>query len=231
MVVDIIIMTFGIFEEIERLIEYIPIEYQDNNNNKNNLQGTEAKFAKGVSIDTKFYFEDIDGVATRLGIIDIVARRKHTVVSFRDIVKLFNKFLKDATLEELINKQRYKQLQQAINGGSTFPLRILLFDFCLAALEGDTLDAKLYLTHSLYLLGLHKRLYIILSVIVNELSSLREDRNVRELLTSIALITEPYNIDIYFDPNGDVFNKRYSIYLQELQKLAPVYSKQVKVSV
>jgi hypothetical protein len=231
-VVVIIIMTFGVFEEIERLIEYIPIEYQDDDdNNKNNLQGTEAKFAKGVSIDTKFYFEDIDGVATRLGIIDIAARRKHTVVSFRDIVKLFNKFLKDATLEELINKQRYKQLQQAINGGSTLPLGILLFDFSLAALEGDTLDAKLYLTHSLYLLGLHKRLYIILSVIVNELSSLREDRNVRELLTSIALITEPYNIDIYFDPKSDVFNKRYSIYLEELQKLAPVYSTQVKVSV
>jgi hypothetical protein len=42
----------------------------------------------------------------------------------------------------------------------------------------------------------------LLSVIVNELSALREDRDVRELLTSIALITEPYNVDIYFDPNG-----------------------------
>ena len=178
----------------------------------------------------KFYFEDIDGVATRLGIIEIIAR-KDTGVSFRDIVKLFNRFLKDATLGELVNKQRYKQLQQGTNGGSTFQLRILLFDFCMAALEGNTLDAKLYLIHSLYLLGLHKRLHILLSVIVNELSSLREDRNVRELLTSIALIAEQYNVDIYFEPNGDVFNKRYSIYLQELQKLTPVYSKQVKVSV
>ena len=110
-------MTFGIFEEIERLIEYIPIEYDNNNNN---LQGSGAKLAKGVSIDSQFYFEDIDGIATRLGIIGIVAR-KDTVVSFRDIVKLFNKFLRDATLEELVNKQRYKQLQQATNGASTLP--------------------------------------------------------------------------------------------------------------
>jgi len=217
-------MTFGIFEEIERLIEYIPIDYDNNNNN---LQGSDAKLAKGVSIDSQFYFEDIDGIATRLGIIGIMAR-KDTVVSFRDIVKLFNKFLKDATLEELVNKQRYKQLQQATNGASILPLRTVLFDFCLATLEGDILDAKLYLTHSLYLLGLHKRLHILLSVIVNELSAIREDRDVRELLTSIALITEPYNVDIYFDPNGAFFNKRYSIYLEELQKLTPVY-KYVKV--
>lgn len=217
-------MTFGIFEEIERLIEYIPIDYDNNNNN---LQGSDAKLAKDVSIDSQFYFEDTDGIATRLGIIGIMAR-KDTVVSFRDIVKLFNKFLKDATLEELVNKQRYKQLQQATNGASILPLRAVLFDFCLATLEGDILDAKLYLTHSLYLLGLHKRLHILLSVIVNELSAIREDRDVRELLTSIALITEPYNVDIYFDPNGAFFNKRYSIYLEELQKLTPVY-KYVKV--
>ena len=217
-------MTFGIFEEIEWLIEYIPIDYDNNNNN---LQGSDAKLAKDVSIDSQFYFEDIDGIATRLGIIGIMAR-KDTVVSFRDIVKLFNKFLKDATLEELVNKQRYKQLQQATNGASILPLMAVLFDFCLATLEGDILDAKLYLTHSLYLLGLHKRLHILLSVIVNELSAIREDRDVRELLTSITLITEPYNVDIYFDPNGAFFNKRYSIYLEELQKLTPVY-KYVKV--
>lgn len=44
--VAVSIMTFGIFEEIERLIEYIPIEYDNNN-----LQGSGAKCAKGVSMD------------------------------------------------------------------------------------------------------------------------------------------------------------------------------------
>ena len=56
-------MTFGVFEEIERLIEYIPIECDT-------LQ-IDGRLAKGISIDSKFYFEDIDGVATRLGIIEV----------------------------------------------------------------------------------------------------------------------------------------------------------------
>jgi len=57
-------MTFGVFEEVERLIEYIPIDCD-------NLQ-IDGKFAKDISIDSKFYFEDVDGIATRLGIIEVV---------------------------------------------------------------------------------------------------------------------------------------------------------------
>jgi len=34
-----------------------------------------------------------------------------TLVSLRDIVRLLNKFLKDARIEEVTLKQRYKQLQ------------------------------------------------------------------------------------------------------------------------
>ena len=185
------------------MVEYIPISGGIPSN---------GKFMDGTTIDSQFYFENIDYVA-----------------SFRDIVRIINrKILKVVPWENVIVERRYKQLREI---GCSYPVEYLLFDFCLAALEGDYVDAKLYLAHSFHILGLHRSFNLLLSVIVNELSSLREDRNVRELLTSIALITEPYNIDIYFDPNGDVFNKRYSIYLQELQKLAPVYSKQVKVSV
>jgi hypothetical protein len=134
--------SFGIFKEIERLIEYIPIEseyYAGSLNSNNNNSGIDnAKFAKGALIDSKFYFDDIDGVATRLGIIEVVKRRNRktnsdnsifneyvednnyyyyaTVVSFRDIVKLFNKFLKDANIEELVTKQRYRCLTRQIQG-------------------------------------------------------------------------------------------------------------------
>ncbi len=52
----------AIFEEIEKLIEYIPIDTQTRTN---------AKFADGVSIDSKFHFRDLDGIATRLGVIDV----------------------------------------------------------------------------------------------------------------------------------------------------------------
>jgi hypothetical protein len=50
-------MTFGIFEEVERLIEYIPIDC--------NTFQIDSRLAKGTSIDSKFYFEDVDGTATR----------------------------------------------------------------------------------------------------------------------------------------------------------------------
>lgn len=115
-------------------------------------------------------------------------------------------------------KQRYKQLQ--LIKGFDSSLRNLLFDFCLAALEGDNLNAKLYLRHSYYLLGLHRRLTLVLSIIVNE-PSLKEDKDVRQLLTLLAVMTEPNNIDVYFDLNYGGFTKKYSTYLEELQKLIP----------
>jgi hypothetical protein len=58
-------LTFGIFEEIERLIEYIPIE---NGNDFMYFGG--GKLANGVTIDSQYYFKDVDGVATRLGVIE-----------------------------------------------------------------------------------------------------------------------------------------------------------------
>ena len=144
-------MTFGVFEEIERLIEYIPIECD-------NLQ-IDGNLANDTSLDSKFYFEDIDSVATRLGIIEVVPgeaqemkgeSRFNTLVSVRDIVRLLNKFLKDAHIEEITLNQRFKQLQ--LIKGFDSSLRNLLFDFCLAALDGDNLNAKLYLRHSYSLL-------------------------------------------------------------------------------
>ena len=154
-------MTFGIFEEVERLIEYIPIDCD--------TFQIDGRLGKGTSIDSKFYIEDIDGVATRFGIIEVIQveaektkgeTRFKTLVSFRDIVRLLNKFLKDARIEEVVQKQRYTQLQ-LIKGFSS-SIRNLLFDFCLAALDGDNLDARLYLRHSYYLLGLHRRLSFII---------------------------------------------------------------------
>jgi hypothetical protein len=124
--------SFGIFEEIERLIDYIPVESEDYTTNLSSNSIDNAKLAAGTSIDSKFYFDDVDGVATRLGIIEVIIRRNRensnntndntnnyyyaTIVSFRDIIKLFNKFLKDANVEELVTKQRYRYLTQQIRG-------------------------------------------------------------------------------------------------------------------
>lgn len=235
-------MTFGIFNEIERLIEYIPLDTNASNNVANN--NSNARFAKDVSIDSQFRFHDIDGIAVRLGIID--ASKGITTVSFRDIIRLLNKFLRNATIEELVvSKNRYKHLQNA-KGSSGLPLKNLLFDFCLLALEAgqqeleqqqedkegasyknkndnkNLFDAKLYLAHCLHLLGLHNRLGLILSVIINE-PLLRMDKDVRRFLTLLAMIAEPHNVDSYFDSNVGYYNNRYSLYLKEMQNLTPVH--------
>ena len=197
-------MAFGIFKEIERLVEYIPIE--------THAEGI-GKLIGNTDIDTQFYFEDLDGIAVRLGILEM---GKNTI-SLRDIVKLLNKFLNDATIEEIVESpRRYRQLQTS---GSGLPLKNLLFDFSLSALVGDYIDAKLYLTHSFYILGLRRRLVLLLSIIVNEPEHI-DDRDVRKLLTYLALMSEPNNVDVHFDMNNNGFSSRYSIYLQELQKVS-----------
>ena len=197
-------MAFGIFKEIERLVEYIPIE--------THAEGI-GKLIGNTDIDTQFYFEDLDGIAVRLGILEM---GKNTI-SLRDIVNLLNKFLKDATIDEIVESpRRYRQLQTS---GSGLPLKNLLFDFSLSALVGDYIDAKLYLTHSFYILGLRRRLVLLLSIIVNEPGHI-DDRDVRKLLTYLALMSEPNNVDVHFDMNNNGFSSRYSIYLQELQKVS-----------
>jgi len=84
----------------------------------------------------------------------------------------------------------------------------------------NILDPRLYLRHAYYLLGLHRRVTLLLSVIVNEIS-LKEDKEIRQLLTMLAVISEPNNIDVYFDSNNGGFTRKYSQYLEELQKLTP----------
>jgi hypothetical protein len=171
------------------LIEYIPIT--------GNLPSS-GKFVNGTTIDSPFHFKDIDYIA-----------------SFRDIVRVINiKFLKGAQWEKLLGQNRHKQL---VDIGCSYPVQYLLFDFCLAALEGDYLDAKLYLSHSFHILGLHQSFNLLLSVIINEL--LTYDQDIRELLTLLARISEPRNAKTYLEIYGNEYERRYKIYLRELEKL------------
>ena len=228
-------MAFGIFEEILRLVEYIPIRSDVPIN---------SKLEDRVTMDSQFRFHDIDGVATRLGIIEPAI---DSLVSLRDIIKLLNKFLKDGKIEEIVSKKRYNILQDTIRSNNYFrysselyqssglPLKGLLFDFCLSVLDSteertgstkgmikysdERIDTNLYLTHCSYLLGLHKRLTIVLGVIAND-PLLHQDKDVRQLITLLARLSEPDNIDIYFDGDNNGFNKRYAAYLRELKHLA-----------
>jgi hypothetical protein len=201
-------MAYGIFKDIERLVEYVPIEISG---------GGIGKLSEMVDIDTEFYFEDIDRIAVRLGILEI---GKNTL-KVRDIVRLLNKFLKDASVINFVESPR--KYLALLGSGSGVPLKNLLFEFSLSALNGDTFDAKINLMHSYHILGLRRNLVLLLSVIVNEYESLKYDPDVRQLLTQFAVISEPDNIDIHFNADETGFSKRYSNYLGELQKLSHSY--------
>ena len=177
------------FGEILKLIEYIPIAGELPSN---------GKFINGTTMDSPFYLKHIDYLAT-----------------FRDIVRVINmKFIRDKRWEKFSGENRHQQLRDI---GCSYPVEYLLFDFCLAALEGDYLDAKLYLSHSFHILGLHQSFSLLLSVVINE--QLTYDNDVRDLLTLLAKASEPRNAKTYLRIYGNGYERRYQIYIRELEKL------------
>ena len=72
----------------------------------------------------------------------------------------------------------------------------------------------------LYLTGLRRQLVILLSSIINDSALVKNDNDVREMLTLLALLSEPNNIDVYFDINREGFHTRYNTYLKEIGKLS-----------
>jgi DNA-binding response OmpR family regulator len=187
------------FDEILKLVEYIPITGGLPSN---------GRFAKNITMDSMFYFESL--------------QRKG---SFRDIVRVINMELakmvgqqnriqseeQKATFLDI--EQRYKQLREI---GCSYPIEYLLFDFCLAALDEDFLDAALFLSHSFHILGLSKSFNLLLSVIVNE--KLAHDRDVRRLIVLIARAIEPRDAELYIDTYGVTFRRRYELYREGLRK-------------
>ncbi len=186
--------------EILKLIEYIPIS--------GNLP-TIGRFAENITIDSQFYFDSL-----------------HHNGSLRDIIRLINEELEKEIREAKYTKQwksilllqsarqRYTQLHEI---GCSYPIEYLLFDFCLAVLDEDYLDAALYLLHSFHILGISKSFSLLLSVIVNE--QLVYDKDVKRLIVLLARAIEPRNADQYVDTLGSGFKKRYLLYKEESDKL------------
>jgi hypothetical protein len=185
--------------EILKLIEYIPISGNLPNN---------GRFEKNTTIDSQFYFDSM----YRNG-------------SLRDIIRLINDELEKETRKtrykrQWINifllesaRQRYIQLHEI---GCSYPIEYLLFDFCLAVLDTDYLNATLYLLHSFHILGISKSFNLLLSIIVNE--QLVYDKDVKRLIILLARAIEPRNADQYIDIFGKDFKKRYFLYKEESDK-------------
>jgi hypothetical protein len=137
-------------------------------------------------------------------------------ISFRDIVSLLIDFIKGIySSNENIKPSR--QLDELRKVGCTYPTQYLLFDFCLAALEGDLLDAKLFLGHAFNIIGLSNQLNLLLSAIVY--TPLTSEKEVRELLTLLALEVQPANMESYLELYGKDFQNRHQIYENEIMKL------------
>ena len=144
--------------------------------------------------------------------------------SFRDIVRVINMELakivgqqnrlqrenQKATFLDI--EQRYNQLHEI---RYSYPIEYLLFDFCLATLDEDFLDAALYLAHSFHILGISKSFNLLLSVIVNE--KLTYDRDARRLINLLARAIEPRNAESYVDTYGSRFRRRYEMYKDGLR--------------
>lgn len=137
-------------------------------------------------------------------------------ISFRDIVSLLIEFIKGiySSNENIKPSIRLDELRKI---GCTYPAQYLLFDFCLAALEGDLLDAKLFLGHASNIIGLSNQLNLLLSAIVY--TPLTSEKEVRELLTLLALEVQPVNMEAYLQIYGKDFQKRHQIYENEIMKL------------
>ncbi len=185
--------------EILKLIEYIPIT--------GNLP-TNGRLAENITIDSQFYFDSI-----------------HRNGSLRDIIRLINEELEKEARKARHRRQwknifllesaqqRYIQLHEI---GCSYPIEYLLFDFCLAILDGDYLDAVLYQLHSYHILGISKSFNLLLSVIINE--QLVYDKDVKRLIILLAKAIEPRNADQYIDTFGEDFKNRYLLYKEESSK-------------
>ena len=189
------------FGEISRLVEYIPIAADFPSN---------GRFIEGTHIDTEVHLQESSKIIFKE--MGLQIKSLQGTISFRDILKLLNNHLKDSSWHELVTEQRHNQLKEI---GCSYPITYLLFDFCLTALEGDYLDSRLFLSHAFHILGLNKSFSLLLSVIINE--ELVRDVDVRELLTSLAKLTEPRNAELYLDMFGEGFRKRYSAYQEEIE--------------
>ena len=195
-------MTHLSLDDIARMVEYVPIS---------GTLPSSGRLMEGDTIDSNFLIKDADNFASKLGLFGKGS------ISLRKIIKVFSLYLKDINWQVLVNKQRYSQLAEM---GCTYPMQYLLLDFCLAALGEDYLNARLYIAHAFHVLGLHKPLNLLLSVIVNEEEQqLLKDKDVKEFLALLAKAVEPRNASMYINTYGSEFSRRYIIYSEELNKL------------
>lgn len=156
------------------------------------------------AMDSKFGIINRGDSAERLGITD-------DSISFRQIINRFNEFLltnPTFDMSEYLNERKAK---------AGYPIDYLIFDYCLSALEGNTLDSKLYLAHAFYILGFKQRVNLLLSTIVY--TALTSDSDIRKFLTLLASSIEPISASSHVRTFGEEYGKRYNSYREGLSNI------------
>lgn len=111
-----------------------------------------------IDLDAKVSVKDKREIIERLGM-------NSKLLSFRDIINLLTNFIKGIYSADT-KTASVDRLDERRKLGCRYPAQYLLFDFCLAALEGDYLDAKLFLGHASQIIGLSNQFNLLLSAIV-----------------------------------------------------------------
>jgi len=162
-----------------------------------------------IQLDAKVSIKNKKEIIERLGL-------NNKTITFRDIINLLTNFIKGiySADTKVVSVDRLDELRKL---GCTYPAQYLLFDFCLAALEGDYLDAKLFLGHASQIIGLSNQFNLLLSAIVY--TPLTNEPEIRQLLTLLALEVQPAKLDAYLELYGKEFQTRYQMYKDEIMKL------------
>lgn len=151
-------------------------------------------------LDMEFHLSNYADSARRLGI-------KEDVVSLRQVINCFSDFLTKAR-----SMSNYLDVKKLSTG---YPTNYLLFDYCLAVLEGDVLDARFYLAHAYRIMGFSRSINLILSSLISK--QLLNDMDVRTFLALLANSIEPASARSYVESFGEEYQNRYAIYRKELQ--------------
>jgi hypothetical protein len=180
--------------DILQMVEALPINYK--------LE---------VGIDSKVPLDDKTSlIAKRLGFND-------SQMSFMDIVKLLTNFIAGTYSKNKDKITPFEKLDEVQKMGFNYPSQYLLFDFCLAALDDDFLNAKLFLGHAINIIGLSNQLSLLLSAIVY--TPLTDITEVRELLALLALEVQPVNMEPFIELYGEEFQKRFQKYENEIIRM------------
>ncbi|MDE1818599.1 MAG: hypothetical protein KGI19_08360 [Thaumarchaeota archaeon] len=100
-----------------------------------------------------------------------------------------------------------------------YPTQYLFFDFCLAALQGDYVDARLHLENASYVLEIDRDLFHFLSTIIEKEQC--KNPEVSKLLTLFALAVEPISASSHAERLGKGYAERFAIYEKKIEELRP----------